>query len=39
MDGEEAAALGAYRAARLQHPSLRLILVPRHVERFDGVAE
>ena len=39
MDGEEAAALGAYRAARLQHPSLRLILVPRHAERFDGVAE
>ncbi|MGA7497070.1 MAG: 3-deoxy-D-manno-octulosonic acid transferase [Isosphaeraceae bacterium] len=38
MDGEEAAALGAYRAARLQHPSLRLILVPRHAERFDGVA-
>ena len=39
MDGEEAAALDAYRAARLQHPSLRLILVPRHAERFDGVAE
>ncbi len=39
MDGEEAAALDAYRAARLQHPSLRLILVPRHAERFDSVAE
>jgi 3-deoxy-D-manno-octulosonic-acid transferase len=38
MDGEEAAALEAYRAARLQHPSLRLILVPRHAERFDRVA-
>ena len=39
MDGEEAAALAAYRSARLQHPSLRLILVPRHAERFDSVAE
>jgi 3-deoxy-D-manno-octulosonic-acid transferase len=39
MDGEEAAALAAYRAARLQHPGLRLILVPRHPERFDRVAE
>jgi 3-deoxy-D-manno-octulosonic-acid transferase len=39
MDGEESAALAAYRAARLQHPSLRLVLVPRHAERFDGVAE
>ncbi len=39
MDGEEAAALNAYRAARLQHPSLRLILVPRHAQRFDGVAD
>ena len=39
MEGEEAAALAAYRAARLQHPSLRLILVPRHAERFDSVAD
>jgi 3-deoxy-D-manno-octulosonic-acid transferase len=39
MEGEEAAALSAYRAARVQHPGLRLILVPRHAERFDGVAE
>ena len=39
MEGEEAAALAAYRAARLQHPRLRLILVPRHAERFEGVAE
>jgi len=38
MDGEEAAALAAFRAARFQHPSLRLILVPRHAERFEGVA-
>jgi 3-deoxy-D-manno-octulosonic-acid transferase len=38
MEGEEAAALAAYRAARLQHPSLRLVLVPRHAERFDSLA-
>ncbi|MGP0068309.1 MAG: 3-deoxy-D-manno-octulosonic acid transferase [Isosphaeraceae bacterium] len=38
MDGEEAAALAAYRAARQQHPSLRLIVVPRHAERFEDVA-
>lgn len=38
MEGEEAAALAAYRAARLRHPRLRLILVPRHPERFDRVA-
>ncbi len=38
MDGEEAAALAAYRAARAEHPGLRLILVPRHPERFDAVA-
>src|SRR5262249_28274852 len=34
-----AAVLAAYRAARRQHPSLRLILVPRHAERFDRVAQ
>jgi 3-deoxy-D-manno-octulosonic-acid transferase len=39
MEGEEAAVLGAYRAARRQHSSLRLVLVPRHAERFDGVAQ
>jgi 3-deoxy-D-manno-octulosonic-acid transferase len=38
MEGEEAAALAAYRAARAQHPGLRLVLVPRHPERFDRVA-
>ena len=38
MEGEEAAALAAYRAARSQHPRLRLVLVPRHAERFDSVA-
>jgi len=38
MEGEEEAALAAYRAARRDHPRLRLILVPRHVERFEAVA-
>jgi 3-deoxy-D-manno-octulosonic-acid transferase len=38
MDGEEAAALAAYRAARAQHPRLRLVIVPRHANRFDKVA-
>ncbi len=39
MEGEEAAVLKAYRAARKQHASLRLILVPRHAERFESVAQ
>ncbi len=38
MDGEEAAALHAYREARSRHPRLRLVIVPRHAERFDRVA-
>ena len=38
MEGEEAAALDAYRAARVDHPRLRLILVPRHPDRFERVA-
>ncbi len=38
MEGEEAAALAAYKAARRQHPGLRLIVVPRHAERFEDVA-
>jgi 3-deoxy-D-manno-octulosonic-acid transferase len=38
MEGEEAAALAAYNAARRQHPGLRLIVAPRHAERFDEVA-
>lgn len=38
MEGEEAAALAAYRRARMAHPRLRLILVPRHAERFERVA-
>lgn len=38
MEGEEEAALAAYRRARFAHPQLRLVLVPRHPERFDRVA-
>jgi 3-deoxy-D-manno-octulosonic-acid transferase len=38
MEGEEAAALSAYRAALAANPQLRLVLVPRHPERFDAVA-
>jgi len=38
MEGEEAAVLAAYSAARRQHLGLRLILVPRHAERFESVA-
>ncbi len=39
MEGEEASALAAYRAAQAEHPTLRLILVPRHAERFEKVAK
>lgn len=39
MDGEEVAALEAYQVAKARHPRLRLILVPRHKERFDAVAK
>jgi 3-deoxy-D-manno-octulosonic-acid transferase len=38
MEGEESAALAAYLAARRKHPRLRLVIVPRHAERFDKVA-
>jgi 3-deoxy-D-manno-octulosonic-acid transferase len=38
MEGEEAAVLSAYTTVRRQHRGLRLILVPRHAERFDAVA-
>ena len=37
--GEEAAAISAFRKLRAHHPSLRLILVPRHPERFQEVAD
>ena len=35
---EESLALAAYERLRAAHPKLRLILVPRHPERFDEVA-
>jgi 3-deoxy-D-manno-octulosonic-acid transferase len=35
---EESAALDAYSRAKRTHPELRLILVPRHKERFEEVA-
>ncbi len=38
MPGEEAAALAAYRNAKRFHANLRLVVVPRHAERFDQVA-
>jgi 3-deoxy-D-manno-octulosonic-acid transferase len=36
--GEEAIALRAYRSLLERHPQLRLVVVPRHPERFDEVA-
>jgi 3-deoxy-D-manno-octulosonic-acid transferase len=39
QQGEEQAALAAYRELCGDHPRLRLILVPRHPERFEAVAE
>lgn len=39
QETEEAAALSAYEALRGEFPQLRLLLVPRHPERFDTVAE
>jgi 3-deoxy-D-manno-octulosonic-acid transferase len=38
MEGEEVAAYAAYQKARVHHPRLRLVLVPRHPERCDRVA-
>jgi 3-deoxy-D-manno-octulosonic-acid transferase len=38
QEPEEALALAAYRELAAEHPRLRLILVPRHPERFDDVA-
>lgn len=37
-DPEEMVALDAWQQLRVQHPELRLVLVPRHRERFDEVA-
>ena len=39
QDGEEAMALRIYQRVRQQHPELRLILVPRHPDRFGAVAK
>ncbi len=38
QDPEEALAIDVYRRAKLKHSNLRLVLVPRHPERFDDVA-
>ncbi|HVX12522.1 MAG TPA: 3-deoxy-D-manno-octulosonic acid transferase [Pirellulales bacterium] len=38
QEGEEEVALAAYRASCGEHPQLRLVIVPRHPERFDAVA-
>jgi 3-deoxy-D-manno-octulosonic-acid transferase len=38
-DPEEQMVLDAYAQLRADHPSVRLILVPRHKERFDEVAK
>lgn len=37
--GEEAAALDTYRQLSAEHRELRLVIVPRHKERFDEVAQ
>ncbi len=39
QEPEEALALDAFQSLVASHPRLRLILVPRHPERFDAVAE
>lgn len=39
MEPEEQIVLDAYRTLRARHPELRLILVPRHPERFAAVAD
>jgi 3-deoxy-D-manno-octulosonic-acid transferase len=39
QDPEEKLTAAIYQRARLRHPRLRLILVPRHPERFDAVAQ
>lgn len=39
QEPEETLALVAYRQLADQHPQLRLIITPRHPERFDEVAE
>jgi 3-deoxy-D-manno-octulosonic-acid transferase len=39
QEPEESYALEAYRHLSVIHPRLRLVLVPRHPERFEAVAE
>lgn len=39
QDPEEVLAMTAYRELRTEFPTLRLILVPRHKERFEEVAQ
>jgi len=39
MPGEEEIVLEAFRAARATNPAARLLLAPRHPERFDQVAQ
>lgn len=39
QEPEEALALAAFRNLCGQHPELRLVIVPRHPERFDDVAK
>ncbi len=39
QEPEERLAIEAWVAARQTHPDLRLVLVPRHPERFDEVAD
>jgi 3-deoxy-D-manno-octulosonic-acid transferase len=39
QEPEESLALDAFEALAPSHPGLRLILVPRHPERFDAVAQ
>jgi len=38
VEGEEPLVLQAFAAARAHHPALRLLLVPRHPERFEEAA-
>jgi 3-deoxy-D-manno-octulosonic-acid transferase len=38
-DGEESKVLNAFKSVLSKHPSALLVLVPRHLERFDSVAE
>lgn len=38
-EGEEEAALDAHQRVRARHPEALLLLVPRHPQRFEGVAE